>query len=110
MLVALLALLGPTVAALVRPVGHLVSTVLHGADEREELPPGEVDDASRLNRTRSLSSARYRVDHHDPEGRIAHLLARARTEGRMRFQPQAMANVAAHRQRRINARVEASAP
>ncbi|MEX0715822.1 MAG: FAD-binding oxidoreductase [Planctomycetaceae bacterium] len=67
---------------LARPVLHLVTTASRDVDELEELPPGFADDASRLNRTRVAEVWRVPVDADDPEGQVARLLSRARTEGR----------------------------
>ncbi len=39
-------------AILIGPSLHLASTVLEDKDTRESLPPGHVDDASRMNATR----------------------------------------------------------
>ncbi len=62
-----------------RPVLHLVSTAWHDADERQVAPPGTVDDASRLNRTRVAEIVD--VDRERAEEQLAELLDRARRDG-----------------------------
>lgn len=69
-------------AVVARPLVHLLSTASRDANQLEELPPGYVDDASRLNRTKIAEVWDVPVDSDDPEGQIAQLLARARTEKR----------------------------
>jgi FAD/FMN-containing dehydrogenase len=66
---------------LARPVFHLAYSAATDTDERLDLPPGIVDDASRLNQTRVAEVWEAPVDHDDPEGQIAKLLERARREG-----------------------------
>lgn len=64
------------------PVVYVLSSAARDVDEREELPPGWVDDASRLNRTEVAEVWRVPVDAENPEEQLARLLARARAEGR----------------------------
>jgi FAD/FMN-containing dehydrogenase len=66
---------------LVRPLTHLVRTAYTDADELEAPPPGYVDDASRLDRTRVAEVWNIAVDGNDPEGQLRALLARARAGG-----------------------------
>lgn len=67
---------------LAKPLTHLLYTASRDANELEELPPGYVDDASRLNSTKVAEAWQIPVDSDDPEGQIAQLLTRARAEGR----------------------------
>ncbi len=67
---------------LARPLMHLLYTASRDANELEDLPPGYVDDASRLNLTKVGEVWQVPVDSDEPEGQIAQLLARARAEGR----------------------------
>ena len=67
---------------LARPLSHLLYTASRDANELEVLPPGYLDDASRLNLTKIGEVWQIPVDSDDPEGQIAQLLARARAEGR----------------------------
>ena len=69
-------------AVLARPLTHLLYTASRDANELEVLPPGYLDDASRLNLTKIGEVWQIPVDGDDPEGQIAQLLARARAEGR----------------------------
>lgn len=66
---------------LARPVFHLLTTFSGDVDERESLPAGFVDDASRLNKTRVLEVRRMPVDSEDPEGQLAALLEAAKASG-----------------------------
>jgi FAD/FMN-containing dehydrogenase len=67
---------------LTRPAAHLLSTGFRDFDHLEDVPRGFADDASRLNRTKVAEVWQVPADHDDPEGQIAGLLAKARTEGR----------------------------
>ena len=67
---------------LARPVIHLLSTASRDAQDIEDVPPGFVDDASRLNKTDVAEVWQVPVDGDDPEGQIAQLLARAKAEKR----------------------------
>ncbi len=70
------------VGVLAKPLIHLFYTASRDANELDAPPPGYVDDASRLNQTKVAEVWQVPVDSDDPEGQIAHLLARARAEGR----------------------------
>jgi FAD/FMN-containing dehydrogenase len=70
------------VVVFARPVIHLLGTMAGDVDAREPTPPGQLDDASRLNRTAVAEVWRMPVDQDDPEGQLAALLARAKAEGR----------------------------
>lgn len=65
-----------------RPLIHLLRTAIHDENELEPLPPGYVDDASRLNQTKVAAVWMIPVDSDDPERQIAQLLSRAAAEGR----------------------------
>ena len=67
---------------LARPLIHLLYTASRDTDAQPDLPPGYVDDASRLNSTRVGEVWQLPVDGDDPEGQMARLLARARADGR----------------------------
>lgn len=69
-------------AVLARPAFHPARTMLFDVDTREDLAPGYVDDASRLNRTRVAEVWPIPVDATAPERQLADLLARARAESR----------------------------
>lgn len=64
-----------------RPLIHLITTVSQDVNQLEPLPPGYVDDASRLNETQVSDVWDVPIDHDNPEAQIAQLLARARNEG-----------------------------
>lgn len=70
------------VFVLVRPVGHFFSTISRDTDERETLPAGYVDDASRRNKTKVHAIRRIDIDSEDPEGQLVKLLVDAKEEGR----------------------------
>jgi len=69
-------------SVLARPLIHVLYTASRDANELEDLAPGYVDDASRLNSTKVGEVWQVPVDSDDPEGQIAQLLARASAEGR----------------------------
>ncbi|MFP6673967.1 MAG: FAD-binding oxidoreductase [Pirellulaceae bacterium] len=69
-------------SVLARPLIHLLNTAVRDVDELTELPPGYVDDASRLNQTKVADIWTIPVDSDDPERQIAQLLSRARLERR----------------------------
>jgi FAD/FMN-containing dehydrogenase len=64
-----------------RPVAHLLTTYSGDRDQRESLPAGFVDDASRLNKTKVAEVHRLDVDAEDPEGQLVALLEAARSRG-----------------------------
>lgn len=66
---------------LARPAMHLLRTASRDAVQLDRPPAGYVDDASRLNQTEIAEVWEVPVDHEDPEGQLAELLARARTKG-----------------------------
>lgn len=72
---------GAAVAIMARPAWHVVETMRADADAREALPPGYIDDASRLNRTRVAEVVPAPADAGDREAALAALLARAKAEG-----------------------------
>jgi FAD/FMN-containing dehydrogenase len=74
--------LGALAGVLAKPVIHLAWTAYHDVSELEELPPGYLDDASRLNKTPVAEVWEVPVDRDDPEGQLVALLARAQAEGR----------------------------
>ena len=57
-----------------RPVAHVVTTAARDVDHREPTPPGQIDDASRLNATPVHRVVRIGVNDTDPESQIVHLL------------------------------------
>ena len=65
-----------------KPLIHLFYTMSQDAKQIEDLPPGYVDDASRLNQTKVAEVWQVPVDTDGPEGQIAQLLTWARAEGR----------------------------
>jgi FAD/FMN-containing dehydrogenase len=65
-----------------KPLFHLARTAFHDVDELEELPPGYVDDASRLNPTKVAEVWPIPADAEDAERQLVALLARAKAEGR----------------------------
>jgi FAD/FMN-containing dehydrogenase len=80
--VARLVVLGLLLAGvlLVRPVIHIVRFLERDSAALQGPPPGYTDDASRLNTTRVAEIWEIPVSHHDPEGQLAALLARAARE------------------------------
>ena len=66
---------------LAKPLIHLYYAASRDVNELKDLPPGYIDDASRLNLTHIAEVWRVPVDSDDPEGQISQLLARARAEG-----------------------------
>ena len=78
----LLGFLVVLVILLAKPTVHLLSTISRDVDEREQLPHGFVDDASRLNKTKVYEVRRILLDTDDPEEQLAQLLAEARSTGR----------------------------
>ncbi|GIW95124.1 MAG: L-gulonolactone oxidase [Pirellulaceae bacterium] len=69
------------VGALARPIIHLIYTASRDVRGPESLPPGYVDDASRLNRTKVAEVWKVPVDSQDPERQLAELLRRAQASG-----------------------------
>jgi len=76
---AIIVLVGVVIA---RPVAHVVTTVARDVDLREPTPPGQLDDASRLNATAVHRVVRIGVDHMDPETQLVQLLKKAAAEDR----------------------------
>ncbi len=68
-------------AYVARPAFHLVRTVWKDRDEREALPPAEIDDASRMNRTPVAEVWPIPAGRAVAEAQLAALLARARRDG-----------------------------
>ncbi len=68
-------------AILIGPSLHLASTALEDKDTRESLPPGHVDDASRMNATRVAEVWAIPADAAMAEEQLAELLRRAQAEG-----------------------------
>jgi FAD/FMN-containing dehydrogenase len=79
--VATIALL-VAIAFLIRPAIHLLRTSSRDVNVLAELPPGHIDDASRLNQTKVAEVWDVPIDAAEPERQIAELLARAKAEGR----------------------------
>ena len=69
-------------AFVMRPVVHLLWMTSQDADSLAELPPGHIDDASRLNQTPVAEVWNVPIDVANPEEQFAALLARAKAEGR----------------------------
>jgi FAD/FMN-containing dehydrogenase len=67
-------------AFLARPAFHLSNASRHELDERDPIPAGHVDDASRLNLTAVAETWQIPVDHADPEQQLADLIERALKE------------------------------
>lgn len=63
-----------------RPVWHLITTVARDVDAVETLPPGHLDDASRLNATAISELWSIPVDIEEAEAQLAALLKRAATD------------------------------
>ncbi len=66
---------------LARPGWHLLSTAWNDRDELRVVPPGEVNDASRLNQTAVADIVDVPIDLDRAEEQLAELLNRARREG-----------------------------
>ncbi|MFP6669449.1 MAG: hypothetical protein VB876_19215, partial [Pirellulales bacterium] len=66
---------------LARPGWHLLSTAWNDRDELRAVPPGEVNDASRLNQTAVADIVDVPIDLDRAEEQLAELLNRARREG-----------------------------
>ena len=73
-------LLALLMALLARPVLHIVSTTWKESGELEPLPPGVVDDASRMNRTEVAEVWPIPNKQAAAEEQLAALLQRARRE------------------------------
>jgi FAD/FMN-containing dehydrogenase len=73
--------LGIPVLLFIRPGWYLLRAAWRDADVVEPLPPGMVDDASRLNRTRVSEVWSVPPDPDDAERQLADLLRRAAAEG-----------------------------
>ena len=67
---------------LFRPVAYLLWTASHDGDIRADLPPGRIDDASRLNQTEVAEVWDVPIDTANPVEQLAALLVRAKAEGR----------------------------
>jgi FAD/FMN-containing dehydrogenase len=67
---------------LVKPLIYLLPFSFMEIQDPEVLPPGYIDDASHLNRTKVAEIWQVPIDHKNPEGQIGQLLARAKAEGR----------------------------
>ena len=65
-------------AILARPVVHLLNTAWRDSDDRQSLPQGFVDDASRMNATRVAEVWSIPADPLKAEQQLAELLQRAR--------------------------------
>lgn len=76
----ILALVIVVVGAIARPGTHLLRMLLTDVDGRSVIPPGHVDDASRLNQTRVAGIIDVSPDMATAERQLAELLARARRE------------------------------
>lgn len=68
-------------ASVARPTWHLLSTAWNDSAEIEVVPPGEIDDASRLNQTAVAEVIDVPVEVDRAEEQLAELLARAQREG-----------------------------
>ncbi len=66
---------------LTRPARHMSQASRHELDEREPLPAGHVDDASRMNQTAVAEIWQIPREKEDAEQQLAELLQRARAEG-----------------------------
>ena len=64
-----------------RPAWHLLSTAWNDSTEVEVVPPGQVDDASRLNQTAVAEVVDVPVKIGRAEEQLTELLARARRDG-----------------------------
>ncbi len=81
-LLALVAILLFLIAlVLARPASHLSQASRHEVDEREPLPAGYVDDASRLNQTAVVEIWPIPVDREGAEEQLRELLQRAKSKG-----------------------------
>jgi FAD/FMN-containing dehydrogenase len=69
-------------AFLARPVIHVLRNLAGDASPLAALPPGYVDDASRLNQTPVAEIWDLPIDATNPEPQLAELLAQAKAEGR----------------------------
>lgn len=73
---------GALLLLLVRPAWHLLMTAWNDPVEIEAVPPGQIDDASRLNRTAIAEVVDVPVEIERAEEQLTELLARARRERR----------------------------
>ena len=73
LLVVLLAVIG-------KPISHLIYSVAQDENQVDALPPGYVDDASRLNKTRVAEIWDIPVAEDHPEQQLAQLLRRAKQQ------------------------------
>ena len=73
----ILAVVIVAVGAIARPGTHLLRMLLTDVDGRPVIPPGHVDDASRLNQTRVAGVIDVSPDMAAAERQLAELLARA---------------------------------
>lgn len=72
---------GLFVLLLARPAWHVLKTAWNDPAQTESVPPGQVDDASRLNQTVVAEVLNVPVDRDLAEQQLADLLSRARREG-----------------------------
>lgn len=77
-----MALVLVVVGIVARPATHIIRAIKKDADALQPLPPGYVDDASRLNATKVADVWQIPVDSDDPEQQLAALLQQAREDGR----------------------------
>ena len=68
-------------ASVARPVWHLLSTIWNDRDEIEAVLPGEINDASRLNRTPVAEVIDVPLEPDRAEEQLSELLSRARRDG-----------------------------
>ena len=76
----ILAVVIVVVGSIARPGTHLLRMLLTDVDGRSVIPPGHVDDASRLNQTRVAGVIDVSSDMATAERQLVELLARARRE------------------------------
>ncbi|MEZ5976980.1 MAG: FAD-binding oxidoreductase [Planctomycetota bacterium] len=68
-------------AVVFRPASHVATTIAHDVDERVPPPPGFVDDASRLERTRVFEVVPVAEDAAAAEAQLVELVRRAARDG-----------------------------
>ena len=71
---------GVLVLLLARPAWHVLSTAWHDRNDLEAVPPGEVNDASRLNQTAVADIVDVPVDLDRAEVQLGELLKQARRD------------------------------
>lgn len=64
-----------------RPAWHVLTVAWNDRNELEAIPPGEINDASRLNQTPVAEVVDVRIEIDRAEEQLAELLQRARREG-----------------------------